>query len=56
MRAASEGGGLGYLALELDLLVVAVRRVPLGKPGLAPEIPLVSAFAPLDLDIKYVTG
>lgn len=33
---------MGYLALELDLLVVAVRRVPLGKPGLAPEIPLVS--------------
>lgn len=28
----------GYLALELDLLVVAVRCVPLGKPGLSPEI------------------
>lgn len=29
---------VGYLALELDLLVVAVRRIPLGEPGFAPEI------------------
>jgi hypothetical protein len=28
----------GHLALELDLLVVAVRRVPLGKPCFTPEV------------------
>lgn len=44
MKGARLGGcGLAYLALELDLLVVAVRRVPLGKPGLAPETPRWSA-------------
>lgn len=36
----------GYLALELDLLIVAVRRVPLGKPGFTPEIRLVSFLPP----------
>lgn len=41
--------GVGYLALELDLLVVAVRRVPLGKPSLAPEIPVVSILGILRL-------
>lgn len=49
-RSARLGGpGVVYLALELDLLVVAVRRVPLGKPGLAPEIPLVSCLGILRL-------
>ena len=30
--------GLGYLALELDLLVVAVRHVPFRQPRLAPNV------------------
>lgn len=34
-RKGREGVGT-YFALELDLLVVAVRDIPLGQPGLAP--------------------
>ncbi len=32
------GVGCAYLALELDLLIVAVRHVPLGKPRLASRV------------------
>ena len=33
-----------HLALELDLLLVAVRNIPLRQPGLTPEVRRVSSL------------